>query len=363
MASNFATIRQTKVKSADQHNALNAHNNRAISGSNINKTKTHSNITLTPTQYNNFDDFIASKKTAIREANAKRKNGEKKARFPREVLNKKTNKKELPALSQEFIFSHSHKALSEEESIEYLKRADLFIKKWFPSCEVLSSIIHLDEKTPHIHIHISYFDENENRFIQKTLSQKGKTDINEIRKAFQKEVADEFELLKQDGSVVSKEDHQAKASTEIAELKEQIAKEATRELSKQEILNATLKTEQGEFTVGEIINKQSKIIGTLKARETALNHKLKTLPSQDTLEELKTLKSNFNALKHKYNDLEKQVDTLKEKIKVYRERFKMFMSKLKGKYQKTGKKKIEPIVLPDRKSTVLGKQSSGIRIK
>ena len=87
------------------------------------------------------------------------------------------------------------------------------------------------------------------------------------------------------------------------------------------------------------------------------------MPSQDTLEELNRLKSNFNALKHKYNDLEKQVDTLKEKIKVYRERFKMFMSKLKGKYQKTGKKKIEPIVLPERKPIVLGKQSSGIKMK
>lgn len=206
MPQNYAIIRQTKVKGAKQSNALSNHNTRKIITSNIDRSKSHKNIVLKPSPYQAYDDFVFRKKKQIKEHN--KKNGTKN-RFVQKREDKKTKKKEYLAMSQEFIFTHSPNALNEMKSIEYLKCADRFIREWFQNCEIISSIIHLDEETPHIHIEASYFDMVRNKFIQKELYEHGKTDIKKIRDAFQKEVADEFGLKKQDGSVVNHHEYHA----------------------------------------------------------------------------------------------------------------------------------------------------------
>jgi hypothetical protein len=211
----YAIIRQEKIKSADSFNGRLHHNQRDYFSKNINRELTHKNITLTQSSYKNLDEFAELKKKEIQEHN---KEFGTKNRMVRQVLNKKTGQKEYQALSQEFVITHSHKAMSEEESIEYLKRADKFLREWFGNCEVIQSVIHLDEKTPHLHFIVSYFDKEEKRFKQKELSKAGKTDINIIREAFQEEVAKGYGLLKQDGSVVV--EHERKADIEKAELKE-----------------------------------------------------------------------------------------------------------------------------------------------
>lgn len=252
MSSKFAIMRHVKVKSADQHNALYAHNFREIFTKNIDQKRTHKNIVLTPIKYRNFDDFVQTKKTEIREGNKKRDDGEKKSRFPRTVVNKKTKEKELLALSQEFVFTHSPGALSEDQSILYLKDADQFIRNWFEGrCEVLSSLIHLDEKTPHVHVHVAYYDEGDCRFIQKELSNKGLTDVNQIREAFQNEVAAKYGLVKQDGSVVAKGKHQDKASLEVSRLKEQ-NKDLSSELRFEQSINAVAPQPQQSNKVAEL---------------------------------------------------------------------------------------------------------------
>lgn len=217
MSKNYAIIRHVKVKGADQFNLLDAHNTRTIVSSNIDTERSHKNIVLKLSPYSNFDDFVFTKRKQIKEHN--KKNGTK-HRFVQKREDKITKKKEYSAMSQEFIFTHSHNAMNEMDSIEFLKDADRFIREWFKHCEIVSSLIHLDEDTPHIHIHATYYDSVRNKFIQKELSQKGKTDINKIREAFQQEVADKYGLLKQDGSVV--QDHDYKADKEKALLKKQL---------------------------------------------------------------------------------------------------------------------------------------------
>jgi len=213
----FAIIRQEKIRNADSFNSREAHNSREILTSNVELKYSHKNITLIKNKYKNYDDFVEQKREEIRKSN---KLNNTKHRFVRSVLNKKTKEKELSSMFQEFVFTHSKDALSEEDSIEYLKAANKFIKDRFHDCEIISSEIHLDETTPHIHIVSSYYNDIECRFMQKELSKEKITDINEIRKAFQHEVADKFELKMQDGSVVEAKNHQRSANKEIAELKE-----------------------------------------------------------------------------------------------------------------------------------------------
>ncbi len=149
----------------------------------------------------------------------KRDKGEKKRRMIRRNLDKKTSKYKWKGMWQELVFTYSPGALSEEDAIEYLKQAHQFVINRFPECDVISSIIHLDETTLHLHIHIDYFDMNDARFIQDELANTGRTNINNIRNDFQEEVADGYGLIKQDGSVVGDLHDGAKADKDKGELK------------------------------------------------------------------------------------------------------------------------------------------------
>ena len=217
----FAIIRQEKVKGAESFNSRTSHNNRTIITSNINKSLTKNNIMIQENIYKNYDDFVNKKRKEIQEHNLEFGT---KNRFIRKTLNKKNKTMEFGAMSQEFIISSSKDFFkTEEENIQYLKNADKFLRKWFPNCEVLQSSIHLDETTPHLHFHISYFDKENKKFIQKEMSKKGLTDINKIREAFQTDIASPIGLQKQNGSVVNADEHQNKASLEIAQLKKELS--------------------------------------------------------------------------------------------------------------------------------------------
>ena len=217
----FNIVSQQKVKSESAHNGLNAHNKREYFSDNIDKSRTHKNITLSDNKYHGFKDFIESKRKMIREYN--KANGTKN-RMVRKVKNKKTKESEYQATSQELIFTHSPGVMSEEQSIRYLKHADNFLRRWFQNLEVLSSIIHLDETTPHLHFNVTYFDESRAKFCQKNLQDRGLTDINLIRKGWQEYLADtEFASLSmQDGSVVEDRKHLSKANLAVAEAKSEL---------------------------------------------------------------------------------------------------------------------------------------------
>lgn len=212
--SNFAIIRHIKIKGAEAFNGISAEADRTISGKNVDKSRTSKNIVIQKSKYANFDDFVNTKKSEIALANKATKqwnienpsDKQKLRRFPRMTENRKTKEKELLSLNQQFVFTYSNGALSEEQGVEMLKRSDQFIRNWFLKNEIISSNLHLDETTPHIHVDVAYYDKHEKRFNQKELSAQGKTDIDAIRNAFQREVADEFGLIKQDGSVVAEHD-------------------------------------------------------------------------------------------------------------------------------------------------------------
>ena len=223
MAKNFANIRQEKRYSPKEINGIWKENFRTVDVSNADANRSHLNITVSPLLFENYDDFAATRREQIRIANKQRKSNERKARMPGITKNQKTGKEKYRAMMQEFIFTHSPGAMTEDESIRYCKLAYEFIKNWFDECNIILAVIHLDETTPHIHIWTDYYDKFDNRFIQSVLQDKGKTDINAIRDAWREWLTEEgFDLLRQDGSVVGDKHDGSKADKNKGDLKKQI---------------------------------------------------------------------------------------------------------------------------------------------
>jgi len=297
--SKFAIVRLEKVKNAESFNGRLSHNNRSYFSKNIDKTRTSKNIVLTESNYKNIDDFAEAKRTQIREHNLK--NGTK-HRMLRKTIDKKTDKKEYKAMAQELVISTSHKALTDEESIEYLKRADIFLREHFENCEVIQSVIHMDEKTPHLHFFVSYFDEKNCKFSQEELRADNKTDLDTIRDLFQEEVAGSFGLVKQDGSVVAPDEWQ-QANHQIGQLKEQ--------LEEKEIAQGWKDTENPDtpLTKDEVIKQLYQENKELKAKLQEKDQEIEDLKS-----DLATLQKQSNAYYGLNQDLKEEINSLKSII-------------------------------------------------
>lgn len=245
--SNFAIVRLEKVKNTESFNGRLSHNNRSFFTKNIDKTRTNKNIILTKSIYKNIDEFADAKRTQIREYNLKHGT---KHRMLRQTTDKKTSKKEYKSMAQELVISTSHLALNDKQSIEYLKKADTFLREHFENCEVIQSVIHLDEKTPHLHFFVSYFDKKNCKFSQEELRSENKTDVDTIRDLFQEEVAKPFGLKKQDGSVITPNEW-TQANKQIGELKE---KYKTVEKSNNKLQD---EVKELEFTISSINKKDN----------------------------------------------------------------------------------------------------------
>lgn len=222
--SDFAIIRHKKIKNSEAFNGMKAHNERTIFASNVATELSCNNVVLVKNPYSCFDDFVEKKRKYIYDKNVK---NDTKHRMIRKVLNKVNKKREYKAMVQEFIFTHSPNVMSAQDSVDYCKLALDFIREYYPELEVISAIIHMDESTPHIHIQVAYFDMNVGRFCQSDLQDEGRTDIDNIRDAWEKKRLDVgfVGLRRQDGSVISKQEHDgSKADFDKKLMKQQIAK-------------------------------------------------------------------------------------------------------------------------------------------
>ena len=247
MADNYAIVRHQKRRGPEMINGIWAENIRSILGKNVDDNRSHLNITVTPLAFDNYDHFVAIRGEQIQVANKQRKANEKQARMRCVTKDMKTGKSKHLALMQEFVFTHSNGAMGIDESIRYCTLAHKFIMNWFDTWNIISSIIHLDETTPHIHIWTDYYDKFDNRFNQSVLQDKGKTDINAIRYAWQKMLIEEgFDLLKQDGSVVGAEHDGSKADKNKGDLKKQIV-DLTENLKSLQESKFVLKNENDDF--------------------------------------------------------------------------------------------------------------------
>jgi len=92
----------------------------------------------------------------------------------------------------------------EKKYIQYLKDSYEFIKKHFSGQDILAASIHVDETKPHLHVTISYFNQDIGRWNQRNLAKQKKTDLNTLLKRFERDVAAKYGLKRGDGATTRK---------------------------------------------------------------------------------------------------------------------------------------------------------------
>ena len=83
---------------------------------------------------------------------------------------------------------------SDDDYIRYLKDAEKWLRERFAGQKILASVIHVDEKKPHLHFTVSYFNEDRKRWSQKWLAQQKATDLNQMLDDFERDVGSKYGL-------------------------------------------------------------------------------------------------------------------------------------------------------------------------
>lgn len=82
----------------------------------------------------------------------------------------------------------------EEDYIRYLKDAESWLRERFQGQKILASVIHVDEKKPHLHFTASYFNTDRGKWSQKWLAQEKKTDLNQLLDDFERDIGSKYGL-------------------------------------------------------------------------------------------------------------------------------------------------------------------------
>ena len=97
---------------------------------------------------------------------------------------------------------------SDDDYIAYLRDAEAWLRKRFAGQKILASVIHVDEKKPHLHFTASYFNTDRGRWSQKWLAQQKATDLDTLLDDFERDVGAKYGLRRG-------EDQKQKAIREI----------------------------------------------------------------------------------------------------------------------------------------------------
>ena len=304
-----------KIKTENQfNNWIIGHNERKynLKRDNVDSNRTKDNIILDECKYKSYKDFINSKKEEINKINEENKLKRKELveklvreqnidkKEAQKIARKKYPKRRAPS-NQSIGFSividcTPNKDWTEQDYIRYLKDAESFLKERFKNLEILSCVIHVDEKKPHLHISFSYFDRNEKRFVEKKLMQEKKTDLDTLLSDFERDVAQKYNLHRGDGVTLRK-----------SILRDLNAKKKTIEIITDKKLGLIKETKKVNVLSTKVVNK----IVTKKMKEVQkLNHiqKLKEL-----LVENDKLKKQIQKKDEIINELSKENKELKSK--------------------------------------------------
>ena len=208
--SRYFVIGFRKIKTAEEYkNKIAGHNHRNRNYKNrvnINTSKSKNNIILSPLKYKSARELINSANQKIKEENEKIKKRNE------SVIDKKQKEKLRRGLKKGSSFAFEIlvdcskiEGWNENNYIEYLKEAEQFFRDRFEGQEIISSVVHMDESKPHLHITFSYFNTNLKKWNQRELRDKKLTDLNLILKDFEREVGQKYRLKKGDNQGLKKE--------------------------------------------------------------------------------------------------------------------------------------------------------------
>jgi len=313
-----------KVRTEDEFTKIVVgHNlrNRHTKNNNINRQKTSSNIVLQNFNYS-IKDYLNKCNNLARQSKGR------------------ARKKDSAFAFNIVIDCSVMEGWNEDNYIEYLMEAEKFLKKHFEGQELLSSVIHLDEGKPHLHISFSYFNTHKKRWNQKGLAQQKLTNLNNLLKRFEMEVGKKFGLQRGDGQKLKqlekqrvelyKHINQQKIIKKV-QIKQGILKTKEQWVVDKEDLAKTLNSFYKNFA-----NKNEMIEKLANKNLVKQNHRL-----QEQLKELEQLKKENETLKIKAqkldeiaDDFEKIKDTIKEldaenaELKEVKQEFKTYKNKV-----------------------------------
>jgi len=235
----------------------------------------------------------------------------------------------------------------EKDYINYLKDAEKWLKDKFQGQEVISSIIHLDEGKPHLHITFSYFNKDLKKWNQRGLKDKNLTNLNYLLKDFEKDVGAKYGLKKGDNKDIKKQlSVNAKKifGNKIETYKVKKSLFSTKEVKAISVnnINKCLTTYYNKII--KKVNQKMPEIGQVERLKEEYNKKVAELERtnkellgiidkdiqeynkelQKTLKTIKNIKEKhkkelheknmlINQLRNKVNNLEKELETLKPK--------------------------------------------------
>lgn len=327
MNKKYFVIDFKKLKTQAQfQNWILGHNERKynLQRNNVDKTHTKDNILITECKYKSFREFIETKKREIQELN--KQNRQKRKQLVEELIKQGYNKKEAQKIARQKFKKRRSLTVdqavgfsivvdcsviqgwSQEDYISYLKDAEKFLKQRFNNLEILSSIIHLDESKPHLHISFAYWDTQEKKFTQKELWKNKITDLNNILNDFERDIGQKYDLVRGDRVTLQKAliNELNKQKKQIEYVKDKKAFGLIKTTKKVKILSPS--------TTKKIIEQKIKEVKELGQAHKVKETLIKNNELQEKIEELqqenKKLQEDYQELKIKKENLENENLTL-----------------------------------------------------
>jgi hypothetical protein len=203
--SNYFVIGFRKVKTAEEYkNKIVGHNHRNRNYKNrvnINTSKSKNNIILSPLKYKSASELIDTANQIIKEENVKTKKKNEGIEDKKKMEKLRRGLKKGSSFGFEILIDCSKiEGWENQDYIKYLKEANEWLQNKFTGQEVLSSVIHLDEGKPHLHITFSYFNTDLKKWNQRGLKDKNLTNLNYLLRDFEREVGSKFGLKKGDNN-------------------------------------------------------------------------------------------------------------------------------------------------------------------
>ena len=332
-----AGSKKNAIKNLDKIKKIDEHNNRKyknVNNKEIDPSLSRENITLRGSK-NITNDVKELYKTEFTEAVCKYNLKQKDER--RKIVDylEKMNKDEKNNIAVEFIYQVGDAETWKGRSLEDKKKTKEIFEKAIDILEakgikVANATIHLDETSPHLHVVGVPIVENQERGLEKQVSQRKvltREVLKELREETEKVFIEEYKRVYKTNDVTLKKGCEIEEHLSVEDYKStkkmlEVAKKyGNRKELKEEIEKKVDEVEKAiENLENDKIEKSKKITDLESENENLTNELTNKKEKNDILNsEVKDLETSKNTKEKEKADLEKQLDLLQQKIRKYKE--------------------------------------------
>ena len=332
-----AGSKKNAIKNLDKIKKIDEHNNRKyknVNNKEIDPTLSSENITLRGSN-NITNDVKELYKNEFIEAVCKYNLKQKDER--RKIVDylEKMNKDEKNNIAVEFIYQVGDAETWKGRSLEDKKKTKEIFEKAINILEakgikVANATIHLDETSPHLHVVGVPIVENQERGLEKQVSQRKvltREVLKELREETEKVFIEEYKRVYKTNDITLKKGSEIEEHLSVEDYKNtkkmlEVAKKyGNRKELKEEIEK---KVDEVEKAIENLENdkiEKSKKINDLESENKNLTSELTNLEDKNDIlnNKVKELETSKNTKEKEKDDLEKALDLYQQKIKEYKE--------------------------------------------